>query len=209
MIKHGKNRKRIMTKILVNLPEIIEAPKLTLQMPKAGFGENLYHAICEDYEDYVRWLNWPEIMPTLQELEIECRRHHAEFILRDFVRYLIIDKETKDIIGRCAFPPFQANWEIPRFGISYFIRKNARSKGYATTASHIMAILAFRVLQAKKVEIYCDAENVASIKVALKLGFKLEYTQKGGWPRQDGKLMELQTYSIFSEKELPDIHITW
>lgn len=81
--------------------------------------------------------------------------------------------------------------------------------GYGTQATHAMALLAFRLLKAKKVEIYCDAENIASTRIPLKLGFKLEYTQRGGWPRHDGKLAELQTYSIFSEKELPDSKILW
>jgi RimJ/RimL family protein N-acetyltransferase len=65
-----------------------------------------------------------------------------------------------------------------------------------------MCALAFETLKARKIEIYCDSENIASTKVPLKLGFKLEYTQKGGWPRADGKLAELQTYSIFSRDEL-------
>lgn len=60
-------------------------------------------------------------------LEEECRKHHSDFILREFIRYLIIDKE-----------------------------------------------------------------NIASIQIPIKLGFKLEYTQ-------DGQLAELQTYSLFSE----------
>lgn len=60
-----------------------------------------------------------------------------------------------------------------------------------------MTSLAFNIFKARKVEIYCDAENTASLKVPLKLGFKLEYTQKGRWLRQDGNLAELQTYSIF------------
>jgi hypothetical protein len=34
-----------------------------------------------------------------------------------------------------------------------------------------------------------------------KLGFKLEYTQRGGWPRPDGSLAILQTYSLFAEQE--------
>jgi RimJ/RimL family protein N-acetyltransferase len=138
-------------------------------------------------------------------LEEECRKHHAEFILRDFIRYLIIDKATGDVIGRCAFPSFQANWMIPQFGISYFIRKSQRSKGYATEAAHALSLLAFQTLKARKLEIYCDAENIVSIKVPLKLGFKLEYTQRGGWPKQDGNLAELQTYSVFSEDDLSNL----
>ncbi|HJD60271.1 MAG TPA: GNAT family N-acetyltransferase [Rickettsia endosymbiont of Omalisus fontisbellaquei] len=196
-----------MNRILINLPEVIETSKLKLQMPKAGYGENLYHSMMDGYEDYVKWLNWSSTPPTLESVEEECRKHHAEFILRNCIRYLIIDKTTGNIVGRCAFPPFQAGWSIPQFGISYFIRKGQRSKGYATTATHIMALLAFRILNARKVEIHCDIENLASIKIPLKLGFKLEYTQKGGWLRQDNTLAELKTFAIFSENDLPQLGV--
>lgn len=195
-----------MNKILIDLPETIDTQRLILQIPKAGFGDKLHAAISDGYEDYVRWLNWPSNIPTSEAVEEECRKHMAEFILRDFIRYLIIDKTTNEVIGRCAFPSFQANWAIPQFGISYFIRQSQRAKGYATEAVHAMCELAFDILKAKKIEIYCDSENIASTKIPLKLGFKLEYTQKGGWPRADDKLAELRTYSIFSAKDLIKYH---
>ena len=193
-----------MNRILIDLPEIIETPRLKLQMPEAGFGEKLHQAIADGYDDYVRWLNWPSNIPTIESVEEDCRKHHAEFVLRDFIRYIITDKATGNVVGRCAFPSFQANWSIPQFGISYFIRKGQRSNGYATEATHAMALLAFKNLNAKKVEIYCDAENIASTKIPLRLNFKLEYTQKGGWPRPDGELTTLQTYSLFSVNDLPE-----
>ena len=70
-------------------------------------------------------------------------------------------------------------------------------------ATHMMSIIAFRYLHAKKVDIFCDEENIASTKIPIKLGFTLEYVQRGGWPRADGQLAKLQTYSVFSEAELP------
>lgn len=198
-----------MSRILINLPEVIETPRLRLQVPKAGYGERLHEAVIDGYQDYIRWLAWPAAIPTVETLEEECRKHYAEFIVRDFIRYLIINKETEEVVGRCAFPSFQANWQVPQFGISYFIRRTQRAKGYATEASHAMSLLAFKILHAKKIEIYCDAENIASTRVPLKLNFELEYTQKGGWPRQDGKLANLQTYSMFSLEKLPKLEILW
>lgn len=198
-----------MNRILINLPEIIETPRLRLEVPKAGFGIKLRKAIVDGYSDYVKWLNWPSNIPSIAEVEADCRKHYAEFILRDNIRYIIIDKRTDSFIGRCSLPSFQANWLIPQFGIAYFIRKSQRAKGYATEAIHAMALLAFEFLKAKKVEIYCDAENIASTKIPQKLNFKLEYTQKGGWPRQDGKLALLEAYSIFSPNELPKMEVKW
>jgi len=197
----------MMNKVLLDIPEVITTQNLHLQMPKAGFGKKLHEAICDGYEDYIKWLNWPKIIPTTEILEEECRRHHADFILRECIRYIIIEKETDKVVGRCAFPYVQANWMIPQFGISYFIRKSKRSKGYATEAVHAMALLALSTLKAKKLEIHCDAENIASTKIPLKLGFTLEYSQKGGWTRYDGTLAELQTYSLFSEENLPYVEM--
>ncbi|MFN8832261.1 MAG: GNAT family N-acetyltransferase [Alphaproteobacteria bacterium] len=198
-----------MNKLLLDLPELIETPRLKLQMPHAGYGGKLHQAISDGYDDYVKWLNWPKEMPTAEMVEAECRRDHADFILREFIRYLIIEKETDEIVGRCAFPSFQANWLIPQFGISYFIRKCKQGKGYATEASNAMALLGFRILRAKKLEISCDTENIASTRVPLKLGFKVEYSELGGWRRHDGQLSELFTYSIFSEKDLPNLEVIW
>jgi len=79
--------------------------------------------------------------------------------------YIIVENETGEVVGRCAFPPRHTDWRIPQFSISYFIRKIKRSKGYATETMHAMALLAFQALQAKKVEIYCDAENTPSINI--------------------------------------------
>ncbi|MBP9691945.1 MAG: GNAT family N-acetyltransferase [Alphaproteobacteria bacterium] len=198
-----------MTPLLLDLPEKIETPRLLLHMPQAGFGERLHQAIADGYEDYIKWLNWTPPIPTIQSVEEDCRKHHAEFILRDFIRYIIVEKSTDQVVGRCAFPSFQANWIIPQFGVSYFIRRCQRMKGYGTEATHAMTLLAFRVLKARKVEIYCDAENVASCRVPEKLNFQLEYTQRGGWPRPDGQLAELKTYALFAEESLPSIELSW
>jgi RimJ/RimL family protein N-acetyltransferase len=195
--------------ILIDLPEQIETERLLLQMPKAGFGEKLHEAILDGYETAKAWLNWPDTLPTALKVEEDCRNHHAEFILRTFIRYIIIEKATSKIVGRCAFPSFQANWAIPQFGISYFIRKDSQSKGYATEAAHAMAVLAFQTLKARKVEIYVDAENLASCRVPEKLNFKHEYTQKGGWPKHNGELTELKTYAIFNVNDLYKANIKY
>jgi len=176
-------------------------------MPTAGFGEKVHAAIVDGYDDYIRWLTWPATAPTVEAVEEDCRKHHAEFILRDWIRYLIIDKASGDVLGRCGFPPFASNWAIPQFSISYFIRKSQRGKGYGTEAAHAMALLAFKILKAKKVEIVCDEENVASTVIPMRLNFQLEYTQRGGWPRPDGELAHLKAYAMFKAEDLPALDI--
>ena len=196
-----------MKKILIDVPQQIETPRLKMVMPKAGFSAALHAAILDGYVDYVRYLNWPPEPPTIEAVEEENRKNHAEFILRDFIRYLVIDKTTDAVLGRCALPPAQANWLIPQFGISYFIRKSARGKGYASEAALALAHMVFKILKAQKVEIYCETENSASKRIPEKIGLKLEYNLRGGWPRPDGKLASQHVFSAFSESELQPLEI--
>lgn len=203
----------LVDKILTDLPEKVETPRLILQMPRAGYGAKLYDAIMDGYDEFMKWLNWEEDRevepPTALSMEEECRRHHAAFILRDYIRYLVIDKSNNTVLGWVSYPLKQANWSVPQFEIDYFTRKSSRGKGYATEATHAMTILAFDVLEARKIEIYCDTENIASCKVPEKLNFQWEYTQLGGWPRQDEKLAILRTYSMFEKIQLPPLEVKW
>ena len=195
--------------ILTDIPEVIETSRLLLQVPKAGFGREVHEAILDGYDEYIKWVSWPSTPPPPESVEKDCRKHHAEFILRDFIRYLIIEKDSKRVIGRFGFPSLMAFWSIPQFGISYFIRKSARKQGYGTEATHALTLFAFKELKAQKVEIHCDAENTSSQRIPQALGFSLECTKKGSWPRPDNKLADIQIYSLFSDNLLPKWEVKW
>ncbi len=199
---------KITKPILLNLPERIITDRLILKVPQAGDGAGLHKAVLDGYGDFIKWLTWPEEKPTLEMVEQDCRRHHAEFILRQDIRYLIINRKTKEIMGRCGFPPFQLNWAIPMFGISYFLAKRFQGNGYATEAVNILTQLAFKHMQARKVEIKVDPENQASLRIPERLWFALEAKQKGNWLRKDKEeLADLWTYAMFDTKKLPVLKI--
>jgi hypothetical protein len=108
--------------ILIDLPETIETSRLYLKKPTAGYGQDLHEAILDGYDDYIKWLAWPPTLPSIESVEIDCRKHHAEFILRDCIRYIAIEKTTNRVIGRFAYPPLQSMWSIPQFGMPRKVR---------------------------------------------------------------------------------------
>lgn len=196
--------------ILIDIPERIETPRLILRIPQAGDGGPLHKAILDGYEDLVKWLCWSQLPPSVKETEEQCRIHHAKFILREDLRFLIIEKETNTTIGRCAYPFSLINWSIPHFGLSYFITKSYRGKGYAKEAINALTRVAFHTLNARKVFMQVDPENIASLKVPQALNFQLEAKQKGCWPRPDKEdLAELWTFAMFDPKELPKLDVKW
>ena len=194
--------------ILTDLPERFETEHLILQVPKAGYGAALLDAISDGYEDYVKWLSWTPALPTLDSVEEDCRRHYAQFILREDIRYLMIEKSTQTVVGRCALPSWQAIWAVPQFGIGYFVRRECRGQGYAKEASYALTLLALRLLKAKRVEIQVDEANLASIKVPEGLNFSLERC-KIGWTEELNPNAKIRVYVVTSEEQLPVLPCTF
>lgn len=196
--------------ILLDLPWPIETERLRIRPPQPGDGAGLFHIIEETHDDLVRWLNWPREEPSLEELEIESRELWAKFILRQELRFILIEKQSNAIVGRMAFPPVLVKWFLPIFGISYFIGRSYQGKGYGFEGAHALTVYAFEVLKAKKVIIKCEKDNVKSRRIPEKLGFALEGIECGTWTHPDAQeLSEIYNYCCFDPKKLPHYPVKW
>jgi len=122
------------------------------------------------------WLEFAQNPSTLEECEIRLRENHARFLLRQNLQFEIFDASSDAFLGRIGFP--FVNWKVPKFEIGYWLDSKEAGKGYITEAVLALTGLAFAVLGAKRVEIFCNARNSASRRVAEKAGFTLECIQK-------------------------------
>ncbi|MFA6408837.1 MAG: GNAT family protein [Gammaproteobacteria bacterium] len=64
------------------------------------------------------------------------------------------------------------DWPNRFANIGYWVRKDATCKGVATIATELAAQFAFQKLYANRIELIIEVTNVASQKVALKVGCK-------------------------------------
>ena len=198
------------TLLLCDLPTVIETDRLKLRVPQAHDGQGVHDAILDGYEDCVKYLFWPKEPPTAQKVEEDCRIHQTEFILREQLRFICIEKDSGNIIGRFAFPEPLCVWSVPTLAISYFLRKSAQGKGYATEASNALIRYAFEVLKAKKVEIHCDQLNLKSNGFPKRLGMQIECERIGTWPSLDGSnFSTVNIYATYDTKSLPKLITNW
>lgn len=196
--------------ILLDLPMPIETERLVIRPPQPGDGEGLYTIIHETHDDLVRWLNWSTTLPTPQELEIESRQLWAKFILRHELRFILVEKASNRIVGRMAFPPILTKWFLPIFGISYFIGRSYQGLGYGFEGAHAITLYAFKVMNAKKVSIKCDKDNIKSRKIPERLGFELEGIERGTWQHPNTQtLTEIYNYCCFDPLNLPKLPVQW
>jgi RimJ/RimL family protein N-acetyltransferase len=174
----------------------------------AGDGQNLNDAIKDSIEELRDWVLWAEEIPTLEASELNIRKAAATWILREDLRLLIFEKDSGRFVGSSGL--HSINWKTRRFEIGYWGRTPDNGRGYITEAVTAIAQFAFCQLDASRVEIRTDAENLRSRKIPERLGFELEATLRSNDVKsQSDKLGDTSIYVRFNCDGLPDVTASW
>ena len=161
-----------MNPILLEIPMPIVTERLLIRNPLPGDGPSLNAAVCESIDVLRERMPWADHKPTASESEENVRRAYAAWITREDLRLLIFDRTTGEFIGGSGL--HRADWTARRFEIGYWCKKSKQGHGYITEAVSAITRYAFATLDARRIEIRCDADNVKSKGIAERLGFTLE-----------------------------------
>lgn len=91
-----------------------------------------------------------------------------------FGPYAVVTKKDKEVIGYCGlfyFPDLDGQQEIE---IGYRLARSVWGQGYATEAAVAVRDYAFKTLGMKRLIAMIDPSNIASIRVATKIGMQYE-----------------------------------
>jgi hypothetical protein len=91
-----------------------------------------------------------------------------------FGPYAVVERSSREVIGYCGlffFPDVGGRSEVE---IGYRLRRSAWGQGYATEAARAVRDFAFGTLGRKRLIAMIDPANVASIRVAEKIGMHYE-----------------------------------
>ncbi len=178
--------------ILLDFPDSFDTERLTIRSPMPGDGAELQVAISESIDDLRPWLPWAKEIPTVEEEEIAVRKGRIRFLAREDLWLLLFLKGTHTLVGGSGL--HRMDWDVPRFDIGYFVRSRFAGQGYITEAVRAITHFAFGTLNARRVEIRCDARNERSIRVAERAGFELEATLRNHVADEDGGLSDTLIY---------------
>ncbi|MEH7235185.1 GNAT family N-acetyltransferase [Bacillus sp. JJ1562] len=161
-----------MNPMLIEFPEEFTTERLVIRMPKPGDGKAVYDAIKASITELKPWMPFAQNEQSEQDVELNIRSSHISFLKREDLRLLVFLKETGEFIASSGL--HRINWDVPKFEIGYWIDSRYSGKGYMTEAVKGIADFAFRELNARRVEIRCDEENIKSRAIPQKIGFVLE-----------------------------------
>jgi ribosomal-protein-serine acetyltransferase len=206
--KENKMREKI-NPILIDVPMPILTPRLRLEPVRAGNGAVALEALQETEVDLGLWSEWihlPNAL-TLSARETWQREQEAKFIQRDVLFMQAFERASGRLVAGTGF--HDIDWNIPKFGIGYWVRTSAKGQGYATELTTGLLHYAFRQLNALRVEIYHADGNEASRRVIEKTGFKPEGRLRNSILLPDGRVVDELMYSHIDLKDVPPLDVTW
>lgn len=182
-----------MLPILLDIPLPILTDRLLIREPRVGEGRAVNEAVAESFAALSQWMPWCRTMPSVEDSEGFTRESAAKFIDRRDVPLRVWSRDGTRLIGSSGLHPQPG--EPRKFEIGYWIRTSEAGKGSMTEAVRAIAAFGFEKLDAKRIVIRCDIDNVASRRVAEKSGFTLDGTFRNDFVRNDGSLGTMCYYA--------------
>ncbi len=113
---------------------------------------------------------------------------------RTYYPFVIVDTTTDKIIGYTDIKSI--DWNIPKAEIGYFIDKDYEGKGISTKAAENIVGYCFEILQLHKVFLRTHESNIASRRIAEKLGFIVEGNIRSDYKMTNGVIIDVMYYGL-------------
>ncbi len=141
---------------------------IILRQTLASDAEKVFEAIVESNEILFPAMRWTTPIPLFEKAEASCREAVTQWESGETLNYTIWSPSS-EVLGRCSL--HHIDWGVPKFEVGYWIRLSGQGRGVATEATRLITAMAFEVLAARRVSLWCGVDNVGSRRVAEKLGF--------------------------------------
>lgn len=153
---------------------MISTERLLIRPPRQGDAKPLNEAINRSLDALQRWMPWA-LDPSLQPTEDYIANGIEEWAKPQQTTFpLIIElRSNQQIISSSGFNE-KSQPDVPMFEIGYWIDSQYTGHGYVTEAVHAITEYAFDTLQAVRVQICAQEDNVKSIAVAKRCGYLVE-----------------------------------
>ena len=170
--------------IIRDFPARLRSSRLEFRAPTPDDAEWMNSAITASMPALQPWMSWAKTAPTMDETRLYCRRALLEWHDRESLDYrLFLDDK---FVGNCAVHTI--NWELPGAQLGYWLHLDYQGQGLMNEAVERLTRFAFDELKLVRLEIRCNARNVASAAVARRGGFAQEAHLRKSYRSADGTL---------------------
>lgn len=162
-------------------PEELVTPRLALRRRRAEYIDPLWKGVTQSVGELGRWLAWA-IEPSIDESRMFYAQTEREWDLNSGWGFTIFaDEEPIGDIGLAGYKPLVQACEL-----GYWIRTDRSGRGLMTEACSAVVDFGFTQVGLHRIELHASPDNVASMKVAEKIGFQREGLLRHGSRGRNG-----------------------
>lgn len=151
---------------------ILRGDGFTLHPFRQSDATQLAAAVQESMASLAPWMPWAHLRYSVRDAQLwieTCTDNLAAGVSYDIGVY---SEDGRTLLGGVALN--QLSPENAMANLGYWIRKSHQGKGLATRAAVMMACFGFHRLHLTRIEILAAERNLASRRVAEKIGAQLE-----------------------------------
>jgi RimJ/RimL family protein N-acetyltransferase len=156
---------------VARLPEKLTTDFLELRAFSLTYVDDAFVAVKESVPELQRWLWWAQDPLDKSSYRDFVRDQSENFVNDVGWRYFVFDRLTDHLVGGCSIDLMKSS-DRGSANVGYWIRTSWTGRNIATQTARTLTDAAFGFLtEISSVEIGMDVGNVASARVAEKLGF--------------------------------------
>lgn len=179
----------------LTLPTHLDGSKVLLRTHRPDDGPALWQAAEEARG--CPFLQWNAEVRSPADADALARNLATSSAERRSFRFAIDCRASGRLIGGCGL--VRPEWEYPAYDLHWWLRRDAQGWGYATEAVRLLAGACFDHLDAIRVGATIQPDNLRSIKVAERVGFKREGTVRNVALDDFGRPVSLAIYGLTRE----------
>lgn len=181
---------------LLDIPTQLETERLILRLLDESDAAELFARMEASREFLSQYLGWAvDKFLTEADTVAEIRRYRACFYSRDDLHYFLFEKSSGEMVGSAG--GHCSMLRTPTWEIGYSLFEPYLGNGYATEGVKAVLQYMIEVLKAKRIELVIQEKNEPSQRLAKRLGFTHELTQREHeWNVAHTKLVDIQTHGL-------------
>jgi RimJ/RimL family protein N-acetyltransferase len=158
---------------LKQLRDGLSGPRIRVRLWRPDDAPALFAAIEASRAHLRPWMDWVDRHQSIDDSLEYITRATLELTQRESIALGIFDAiDDATVLGATGL--HNIDWTVPAFEIGYWADVNAHGHGYIGEAVRLVTAFALRTLEANRIALHCDPNNVRSRNVAERNGFRLE-----------------------------------
>ncbi|HEY4311461.1 MAG TPA: GNAT family protein [Pirellulales bacterium] len=150
------------------MPSELADEAIALRVPCQDDVAAMVEAVRSSLDDLMRWTSWCHADYEAEDAVKFLRRVDSERFEDRAYDYFIADATQSRLLGGCGL--YHVDRTTGCASLGYWVRRDAAGRGHATRAARLLVRFGLVDLDLTRIEILVATENLASQRVAEKIG---------------------------------------